>query len=160
MQKYFAFFHLCKRNIILELNYTFRPQEAASLGIQSIESAKYCYVQAQVNVVCEWGSGNWLVRKRPLIYLFLSPPVVMHGGLLCIAFCLSVCPSVCLLLYQKSLDKNTLEKITRKKFITREPFEVGSPNLVWWWTLIISRSCMKVIGQRSRSPCWKKGFFP
>ena len=26
---------------------------------------------------------------------FLSPPVLMHGGLICIAFCLSVCPSVC-----------------------------------------------------------------
>ncbi len=27
-------------------------------------------------------------------YYFLSPPVPMHGGLLCVAFCLSVCPSV------------------------------------------------------------------
>ncbi len=26
--------------------------------------------------------------------IFLSPPVRMHGGLLCIAFCLSVCLSV------------------------------------------------------------------
>ncbi len=29
-----------------------------------------------------------------LQYSFLSPPVLMHGGLLCVAFCLSVCPSV------------------------------------------------------------------
>ncbi len=41
---------------------------------------------------------------------FLSPPVLMHGGLLCVAFRLSVCPSVCLSLYQKSLDNNSLEK--------------------------------------------------
>ncbi len=31
--------------------------------------------------------------------------------------------------------------------------------MVWWWTLMISRSSMKVIGQRSRSPCWKTWFF-
>ncbi len=27
---------------------------------------------------------------------FLSPPVLMHGGLLCVTFRLSICPSVCL----------------------------------------------------------------
>ncbi len=30
-----------------------------------------------------------------LRFYFFSPPVPMHGGLLCIAFCLSVCLSVC-----------------------------------------------------------------
>ncbi len=37
---------------------------------------------------------------------------------------------------------------------------MGSPNLVCWWTLVIFRSCekVKVIGQRSRSPCQKCDF--
>ncbi len=43
--------------------------------------------------------------------------------------------SVCLSLYQKSLDNNSLEKNYSKKIINCEPFEVGSPNLVWWWAL-------------------------
>ncbi len=50
---------------------------------------------------------------------FLSPPVLMHGGLLCVAFRLSVCLSVrlsvCLWLYQKSLDNNSLEKNSLEK---------------------------------------------
>ncbi len=37
----------------------------------------------------------------------LSPPVLMHGGLLCIAFRLSVCLSVTI---PKSLDNHSLEK--------------------------------------------------
>ncbi len=46
-------------------------------------------------------------------YIFLSPPVLMHGGLLAVA--LSV---------RLGLDQNSLEKKswTRKKFITRESF--------------------------------------
>ena len=41
-----------------------------------------------------------------LLLLFLSTPVLMHGGLLCTAFCLSVAgPKFCL--DKKSLDQNS-----------------------------------------------------
>ncbi len=45
-------------------------------------------------------------------------------------FSLSVC---------MSLDQNYW-----KKFISREPFDLGWPNMVWWWMLMKSRSCVKV----------------
>ncbi len=38
------------------------------------------------------------------VYAFLSPPVLMHGGLLCV--------TLCLLLDQKSLDKHISGSIT------------------------------------------------
>ncbi len=41
--------------------------------------------------------------------------MLMHGGLLSVAFRLSVRLSVCLSLYQKSLDNNSLEKNYEKK---------------------------------------------
>ncbi len=39
---------------------------------------------------------KFTVACKKLDPLFLSPPVLMHGGLLGIAFCPSGCPSVCL----------------------------------------------------------------
>ncbi len=58
--------------------------------------------------------------------------------------------------------------VTRPKLLDnnsylRNHLKWGLPNVVWWWTLIVSRSCMKVevIGQRSRSPrqkCYFHGF--
>ena len=55
---------------------------------------------------------------------------------------LSVCPPD-----QKSLENNSPEK-----FITREPLEVGSPNLVWWWTFTIRSKVtwIKVRGHMGR----------
>ncbi len=41
---------------------------------------------------------------------FFSPPVLMHGGLLCIAFRLSVRLSICLWLENNSLDQKSLDK--------------------------------------------------
>ncbi len=64
-----------------------------------------------------WASRDfdlWAPRSpRPC----LSPPVPMHGGLLCVAFCLSVRPSVrlCKLPEQKSLEKMPLEKKSLEK---------------------------------------------
>ena len=49
-------------------------------------------------------------------YYFFGPLVLMHGELLGITFCPSVCPSV----------TNT-RKVTRKS-ISPEPFDLGSPN--------------------------------
>ncbi len=46
---------------------------------------------------------TWVHRK------FLSPPVLMHGGLLGVAFCPSVRPSVC------PSVTNTRKKVTKKK---------------------------------------------
>ncbi len=46
---------------------------------------------------------------------FFSPPVLMHGGLLGVAFCPSVCLSARLGLDQNSLGKKSL---TRKKIIS------------------------------------------
>ncbi len=58
-------------------------------------------------------SGPFLLVKGQTAVL-LSPPVHMHGGLLCVAFCpsvcLSVCPSVCLPVCAKILEKKSLEK--------------------------------------------------
>ncbi len=68
---------------------------------------------------------------------------------------LSVCLSVC------DLTKiQTRPKVTRQKFISLEPFEVASWNSVWWWMLMVSRSCLKlkVIGQWSSSPYEKYDF--
>ncbi len=50
--------------------------------------------------------------SRCTIYLyFLSPPVLMHGGLLGVAFCPSVCLSVRLSVRPgQILEKNSLEK--------------------------------------------------
>ncbi len=44
--------------------------------------------------------------------------------------------------------------------LTAEPFDIQTRNLVEALTLIISRKSLKVkvIGQRSRSPCWKTWF--
>ncbi len=83
---------------------------------------------------------------------FLSPPVLMYVGLLCVAFC----PSVRLY----NLCQNTRKNVTRKKFLSQEPLDLWSPNFVWWWVWTISKLCvkLKVIGQRSRSPCWKTWF--
>ena len=62
---------------------------------------------------------------------------------------LSVWHSVCM----------SLDQISRKKFISWKPFDLGPPYLVWWWTLMISRSCVKVIAQISRLSCQKMWFF-
>ncbi len=85
---------------------------------------------------------------------FLSPPVLMHGGLLGAAFCPSVCLSVRLSVCL-SVRENTRKKVTRKKFISQELFDPGSPNFVWWWMWTISKSSVKVkvMGERSRSQC-------
>ena len=51
---------------------------------------------------------------------YLSPPVLMHGGLLCIAFCLSVCLSVRLSVcpsVRLSVCLSVCLSVTRKKFI-------------------------------------------
>ncbi len=48
------------------------------------------------------------------IKCFLSPPLRMHSGLISIAFCLSVCPSV------------TGPKVTRPNIISQQPFDLGS----------------------------------
>ena len=88
-------------------------------------------------------------EKRPFCFhgewlLFFSPPVLIYGRLF------RLCLSVCLSLYQKSLynlvqlvyslvytrfiysdrEKGQIIIHQNKKFITSEPFEVGSPNLV------------------------------
>ena len=39
--------------------------------------------------------SNKHTAKQPSLETFLSPPVLMHGGLLGVAFCLSVCLSGC-----------------------------------------------------------------
>ncbi len=44
---------------------------------------------------------------------FLSTPVHMHNGLICIVFCLSV-----------TGPKFTRQKVTRQKFISQEPFDL------------------------------------
>ncbi len=41
------------------------------------------------------------------IWCFLSTPVRVHGGLICIAFCLSVCDFTKIELDKKSLDQNS-----------------------------------------------------
>ncbi len=73
----------------------------------------------------------------------------MHGGFLCMAFCLSVCLAGC------DWTKNqTGPKVTWPKVISQQPFNLGSWNLVitlkWMTPRLTSR--IKVIGQRSRSP--------
>ncbi len=47
----------------------------------------------------------------PCLVMFLSPPVPMHGGLICVTFRLSVV---------------TRPKLLEKKFISLEPFDLGS----------------------------------
>ncbi len=49
---------------------------------------------------------------------FLSPPVPTHGGLLCIAFCLSICPSV----------QVTRTKVTRKKSLEKNLYLSNRSN--------------------------------
>ncbi len=75
----------------------------------------------------------------------LSPPVLMHGGLLGVAFCQSVCPPM----------TNTRKKVNGKKFIPQKLLDLWSPDFVWSWTWTISKFCVKlrVLGQRSRSQC-------
>ena len=57
---------------------------------------------------------NMIITRQILQEIFLSPPVRMHGGLICIAFCLSV----------------TGPKVTRPKIISQQPFNLASWNLV------------------------------
>ncbi len=40
------------------------------------------------------GTAAACLQKEQYSFLFLSPPVRMHGGLLCIVFCMYVCLSV------------------------------------------------------------------
>ncbi len=47
---------------------------------------------------------------------FLSPPVRMHGGLLCIAFCMSVCLSGCDLTKIQTGPKVTCQKLFIRQF--------------------------------------------
>ncbi len=49
---------------------------------------------------------------------FLSPPVLMHGGLICVAFCLSVCDWA---------------KTTGQKSTSQEPYELGSSKSYLCW---------------------------
>ncbi len=75
----------------------------------------------------------------PLNSIF-EPSLLMHGRLKI----RSRCPFVCLW-----LDKNYWTEVTGQKFISQESFELGVPNLVWWWTLMLSRSHInvKITGQ-------------
>ena len=70
-------------------------------------------------------------------YTFLNPPVLMNSGFWCIALHLYV----------------TRSKFNKEKFISREPFRLGAPNLTWRLTLLVPWLCVKfkVIRQRSRS---------
>ena len=64
--------------------------------------------KAQVNI-------QTLGKPKLKYTIFLSPPVLMHGGLLCVAICPSVCPSVCLSICAKILEKKSLKKITSQE---------------------------------------------
>ncbi len=75
-------------------------------------------------------------KKKSLLITFLSTPVHMHGGLLCITFCLSVCLSGC------DLTKiQTRQKVTRQKFISQEPFDIWSPKSLQVATLWVLARC-------------------
>ena len=65
-------------------------------------------------------------------------------------------------LYVCDLTKiQTGPKFTRKKVISQELFNLGSPNLVkaWTWMTSILTLRIRVIGQRSRSRGKKKHYF-
>ncbi len=40
--------------------------------------------------------SDFSIERFPHEHILLSPPVHMHGGLLCIAFCMYVCMYVCM----------------------------------------------------------------
>ena len=62
-----------------------------------------------VTRIKDYGQSNSAPRGTVSVP-FLSPPVRMHGGLICVTFCLSVCPSV-------TGPKFTGPKVTRPKFV-------------------------------------------
>ncbi len=77
-------------------------------------------------------SGWWVLYLIAICdtrcVMFLSSPVRLHSGLICIAFCMSV---------------------TRTKFISHEPLHIGPWNMVRAWTWVTLRSTLrfKVKGQ-------------
>ncbi len=97
------------------ITYTGKQTEVAKSSLSSSLAAKWC------------------------AFDFLSPPVLMHGGLIGIAFCPFLCPS----------GTNTRKKVTRKKFISQEPFDLGSPNFTLFCALMWLRG-QKWKGSRSQ----------
>ena len=54
--------------------------------------------------------SDYTLKKLFPLNMFLSPPVLMHGGLLCTAFCPSVCG-------KNSLEKNHILKSMRPRVL-------------------------------------------
>ncbi len=63
---------------------------------------------------------------------FLSPPVHMHGGLVCIAFCLSVCLSVCTELTRKKIHISK-SIIARSLKLHHNLWTENAKKGPWYW---------------------------
>ncbi len=97
-----------------------------------------------IKINCKIGNHRIIVMKQ--LHVVVSPPVLMHGGLLCVAFC----PSVC-------LCQNTRKKVTRKNSYLRNRLTQSHQIYFILCIDVIKRSKVKRVkvtrgqGQRSRS---------
>ena len=104
-----------------------RFEQRSGWAMKSLGANKYvhpennCFAlfQQRISSMWKYHSLSCHNEHKAVIHNFIEPTCGMHNRLICVAFCLSVCPSV-------TGPKFTGPKVTRPKFIWQKVLHLGS----------------------------------